>query len=234
MRLDINLATQPYEDARQFWMRWGTGLAVSVILTLALLAITISGWFAAGRDHANIAQLKAEIAQRDQTRAKAEAYLNQPENRATRDQSQFLNELIERKSFSWTRVLEDLEKVMPARVHLVAIHPELDEDNQLLLKLSVAGDSHDRALELARRMEDSRRFTRTHIATESFKGDNSSGGDPYQFNMEAIYVPETVPVPSPKAEVSKGESSKAESARAGSKGQSKGESKSEISKRTTP
>jgi len=62
--------------------------------------------------------------------------------------------LIERKSFSWTRVLEDLEKVMPARVHLVGIHPELDDDNQLLLKLAVAGDSHDRALELARRMED--------------------------------------------------------------------------------
>lgn len=230
MRLDINLASQPYEDARQFWMRWGTGLAVSIILTLALLAITISGWFAARRDHANIAQLKAEIAQRDQTRQKAEAYLNQPENRATRDQSQFLNELIERKSFSWTRVLEDLEKVMPARVHLVAIHPELDEDNQLLLKLSVAGDSHDRALELARRMEDSRRFTRTHIASESYKGDNSSGGDPYEFNMEAIYVPETVPVPSPKGEGSKAGSPKAESANAGAKI----EAKSESSKRMAP
>ena len=121
MRLDINLASQPYEDARQFWMRWGTGLAMAIVLTLALLAITISGWFTARRDHANIAQLKAEIAQRDQTRQKAESYLNQPENRATRDQSQFLNELIERKAFSWTRVLEDLEKVMPARVHLVAI-----------------------------------------------------------------------------------------------------------------
>ena len=26
MRLDINLASQPYEDARQFWMRWGTAV----------------------------------------------------------------------------------------------------------------------------------------------------------------------------------------------------------------
>jgi type IV pilus assembly protein PilN len=203
MRLDINLASQPYEDARQFWLRWGTGLAVAIVLTLALLAITISGWFTARRDHANIAQLKAEIAQRDETRQKAETYLNQPENRATRDQSQFLNELIERKSFSWTRVLEDLEKVMPARVHLVGIHPELDEDNQLLLKLNVAGDSHDRALELARRMEDSRRFTRTHIATESFRGESQTTGDPYEFHMETIYVPETVALASTKPEISK-------------------------------
>jgi type IV pilus assembly protein PilN len=201
MRLDINLATQPYEDARQFWTRWGTALTVVSILTLALLAVTVMGWFAARRDHAKIAQLKAEIAQRDRTRQQAEDFLNQPKNRTTRDQSQFLNELIERKSFSWTRVLEDLEKVMPARVHLVSINPELDEDNQLSLKMSVAGDSRDRAIELARRMEDSRRFSKTYIETES--SGTSSTGDPIQFMIHAIYVPETAPVPAPKTEISK-------------------------------
>ncbi|MGB7863828.1 MAG: hypothetical protein WCF74_10605, partial [Candidatus Sulfotelmatobacter sp.] len=65
MRLDINLASQPYEDARQFWLRWGTALAAVSILTLALVATTISGWYAARRDHARIAELKAGIAQRD-------------------------------------------------------------------------------------------------------------------------------------------------------------------------
>jgi type IV pilus assembly protein PilN len=198
MRLDINLASQPYEDARQFWMRWGTALAVVAVLTIALLTITVSGWFAARRDHAKIAQLKAGVAQRDLKRQEAEAFLNRAENRSTRDQSQFLNELIERKSFSWTRVLEDLEKVMPARVHLVSIHPELDDDNQLKLKMLVAGDSRDRALELARRMEDSRRFNGTHIETESFRP--STNGDPFQFDIVATYVPETVPEPAAKAE----------------------------------
>ena len=201
MRLDINLASQPYEDARQFWLRWGTALAAVSILTLALVATTISGWYAARRDHARIAELKVSIAQRDRKRAEAEQFLNRPENRSTRDQSQFLNELIARKSFSWTRVLEDLEKVMPARVHLVSIHPELDEENQLKLKMSIAGDSRDRALELARRMEDSRRFAGTHIETESFSP--SSNGDPFKFNIVATYVPETVTVPAVKAETTK-------------------------------
>jgi type IV pilus assembly protein PilN len=204
MRLNINLASQPYEDARLFWMRWGIGLSAAVIVTAVLVAMTISGWFVARRDHADIAELKAEIAKRDHTRQQAEDFLNRPENRATRDQSQFINELIERKAFSWTRVLEDLEKVMPTRVHLVAIHPELDEDNQLTLKLAVAGDSRDRALELARRMEDSRRFSKTFIANESFRqesaGATTSAPDPLQFGIEATYVPETVPVPSSKPE----------------------------------
>jgi type IV pilus assembly protein PilN len=205
MRLDINLASQPYEDARQFWMRWGGALVAAAILTLALLAITVSGWFTARRDRAQIADLRAQIAQRDQTRQQAEDFLNRPENRSTRDQSQFLNELIERKSFSWTHVLEDLEKVMPARAHLVSIHPELDDDNQLELKMVVAGDSRDRALELARRMEESRRFSQTYIAGET--AETSTSGDTVHFDIDALYVPETAPslapVPKTKTEISK-------------------------------
>ncbi len=155
------------------------------------------------RDHQQISELRAQIAQRDQKRQEAEEFLSRAENRTTRDQSQFINQLIERKSFSWTRVLEDLEKVMPTRVHLVSIHPELDDDNQLAIKMVVAGDSRERAIELARRMEDSRRFTRTYIGQESSRG--ATTGDAVQLNIDAIYVPETVyvPTPAPKAEISK-------------------------------
>jgi type IV pilus assembly protein PilN len=201
MRIDINLASQPYEDAQQFWTRWGTALAVSIIVTLALLAVTVSGWMAARHDHARIAELKASIAQRDRTRQEAEDFLNRPQNRTTRDESQFLNELIERKSFSWTRVLEDLERVMPARVHLVSIHPELDEDNKLSIRMMVAGDSRDKALELARRMEESKHFAQTYIENESFTtvNGNNKNVDPVQFVIAATYIPQEVPDSTPGA-----------------------------------
>src|SRR5579862_3821400 len=188
MRLDINLASQPYEDARQFWMRWGTAVGALGLLTLILLALDVTGWMNARRDRDAIAQKRAMIAERDQLRANAERILNLPENRSTRDQSQFLNELIERKAFSWTRVLENLEKVMPPRVHLTSISPQLDEDNQLGLKMTVAGDSRDRAIELARRMEESHRFAKTDIVSE--RSERSTSGDTEQFDIVAIYIPE--------------------------------------------
>lgn len=196
MRLNINLATQPYEDARQFWLRWGLALVATAALTAVLLAYTAMNWYTARRDHATISTYRAQIAQRDRSRQQAEQFLNRSENRSTRDQSQFLNELIERKSLSWTHVLEDLEKVMPTRVHLVSIHPELDEDNQLKLKMVVGGDSRDRALELARRMEESRRFTQTYIETEHSA--QAGGEDTIQFDINGIYVPDTAPVAVPK------------------------------------
>jgi len=100
-------------------------------------------------------------------------------------------------------VLEDMEKVMPPRVHLVSIHPELDDDNQLALKMVVAGDSRERAIELARRMEDSRRFAQTRISDERYQ--QSTTGDNAQMDILAIYVPETIPPPAvtPRAEASK-------------------------------
>jgi Tfp pilus assembly protein PilN len=194
MRLDINLASQPYEDAQQFWMRWGTAVGAVALLTLVLLTLDVTGWVNARRDRAAIAEKNAMIADRDRLRTEAERILNLPQNRTTRDESQFLNELIERKAFSWTRVLESLEKVMPPRVHLIAISPELDEDNRLGLKMSIAGDSRDRALELARRMEDSKRFAQTEVTAEHFL--QNTTGDNEQFDMEAIYIPEPLPAAS--------------------------------------
>jgi type IV pilus assembly protein PilN len=190
MRLDINLASQPYEDARQFWMRWGTAVGAVALLTLILLTLDITGWVNARRDRAAIADTNAMIADRDRIRTEAEKRLNLPENRTTRDQSQFLNELIERKAFSWTKVLENLEKIMPPRVHLISISPQLDEDNQVELKMSVAGDSRDRGVELAHRMEESRRFAQTQVT--SANPEQSKTGDTEHFEIVAIYVPEAL------------------------------------------
>ncbi len=181
-------------------MRWGTAVGAVGLFTLVLLTLDITGWVNARRDRAAIAQKEALIADRDRMRANAEEFLNRQENRNTRDMSQFLNTLIERKAFSWTRVLENLEKVMPPHVHLTSISPQLDEDNQLGLKMTVAGDSRDRALELARRMEESRRFAQTQVTTG--RSQQSTTGDTEQFEIVAVYIPEplaSAAAPAPKA-----------------------------------
>jgi type IV pilus assembly protein PilN len=187
MRLDINLATHRYEDARQFWIRWGIGLGLLSIVTLALLVTTVFAWNEARLDRNQISALRAKIAERDKERTDAEALLNRPENRTIRDKSQYLNELIARKSFSWTKAFEDLERVMPPRIHLVSIKPELNDENQLAIKMEVAGDSSERAIELVRRMEDSQRFRETQIETQGPA--QQQGGDTVQFEISALYVP---------------------------------------------
>lgn len=187
MRLDINLATHIYEDARQFWLRWGTAVALLAVLTLGLLGLTISGWYNARVDHQKMSELRAQIAERERERAAAETLLNRPENRAMRERSQYLNELIARKAFSWTQAIEGLERVMPPRVHLVSIQPELNEDNQLSIKMVVAGDSAERAIELVKRMEESKHFRETRIEGQSHM--SQPGAESVQTEIGALYVP---------------------------------------------
>jgi type IV pilus assembly protein PilN len=141
MRVGINLATQPYEDVRRFWMRWGLAVTALSLITLVLLYSALISVISARKDRDLIRQREQQIAARDQEKSHAEAELSLPQNRSTRDRSNFLNDAFQQKSFSWTRVFEDLEQVMPPRLHVVSIQPATAEDNQLQIKLVVAGES---------------------------------------------------------------------------------------------
>ncbi|MFY9903697.1 MAG: hypothetical protein WBX02_03575 [Terriglobales bacterium] len=185
MRLDINLATRPYEDARQFWLRWGLGVGALAALTLFLLFWTVSEWRHAGRDRQEIARLDGQIRERDDERAQAQAFLDQAANRSTRDQSQFLNGLIQRKAFSWTRVFEDLEQVMPSNLHVVSLRPELDEQGQVELNMKVVGDTREAAVELVHRMESSKHFQGAQLVQENQEAQAGVGA-----TVLSIYVPD--------------------------------------------
>jgi type IV pilus assembly protein PilN len=189
MRLDINLATRPYEDAREFWVRWGLGVGLLGLLTVVLLGLAVRGWTNAGRDRHNIAQLQDQIAERDHERATAQAFLDMSVNRSTRDQSQFLNGLIQRKAFSWTRVFEDLERVMPVNLHVVSLRPELNDQNQMQLDMKVAGDTRNAAVELVHRMEGSSHFQGAQLVSESQGGSETGSG--VVASVISIYVPDS-------------------------------------------
>lgn len=187
MRLDINLATRPYEDAREFWGRWGTGLGLLALLTLALIGWTWRSWSNAGRDRQAIAQLQQQIAKRDRERAEAQAFLDMAANRSTRDQSQFLNGLIRRKAFSWTRVFEDLEQVMPPNLHVQSLRPEFNEQNEMQLDMRVTGDTRAAAVELVHRMETSKHFQGAQLVSEA---PSSETGNGVVATVISIYVPD--------------------------------------------
>jgi type IV pilus assembly protein PilN len=141
----------------------------------------------AGRDRQAISQLQAQIHERDTERGSAQAYLEMAVNRSTRDQSQFLNGLIQRKAFSWTRVFEDLERVMPNSAHVVSLRPEINEQGQLQLDLKVVGDTRTPAVELLHRMESSKHFQNPQLVQEQQAGENGSA---VAATVAAIYVPD--------------------------------------------
>jgi type IV pilus assembly protein PilN len=191
MRLDINLASQPYQNLSTFWVRWIVGLAALGLLTIGLLAYTARELRSAHRDQKVIQAIQDNIDSLTDRETKAKNFLNEPDNRNTRDRSQFLNDLFHRKAFSWTQVFQDLERVMPAKLHVVSIHPELTKTDQLEIKLVVGGDTHEHALELVKKMEGFKHFQETKINQETRAANGNQSGDMVQFDITALYVPET-------------------------------------------
>lgn len=191
MQLNINLASHPYEDARQFWTYWGTGIGLLALVTALLVFLAMNGFVEGSRDRQQMAKLKTQLSEFDHEKSQAEAMINQPQNRVVRDQSRFLNELFARKAFSWTLAFEQLEQVMPAHLHVISIHPGISADNNLELKLVVGGETREQALDLVRKMEGSKHFRQTRIETENFETGNGNAGnnDRVRFDINAFYVP---------------------------------------------
>src|SRR5271165_4815227 len=191
MRININLASNPYEAAQEFTRRMGVLVAALAVLTVGLLGYILYQRSNTRDIDQKIAAAKQEIASLDAEKAQAQALLNQPQNRDVADQSQFLNQLFVRKSLSWTRVFTEMEKLMPPNIHVVSMKPEFNRDNQLVLHVVVVTPVRDKAVELVKRMEKSPHFRTPQVEAENAVGEGASGpaGGNTQFEIAAVYVP---------------------------------------------
>ena len=190
MRFKINLASAPYQNARRFFERWALGLTALLIVTGLLVFVAARSWRV---NHALARSISEEHDRLDKLndQEKADiAILEREQNRGVRDRSEALNALILRKSFSWTRIFNDFEKMMPARLHMVSITPHLTKDNQIEIRLLVAGESRDKAIELVQNMEKAPDFREPQITAENTVTEaQGKSEDRVTFNISALYVP---------------------------------------------
>jgi type IV pilus assembly protein PilN len=175
MRITLNLATRPFVELRPLFARlrlaMGALAILAVLLGIGLHVLNIKARNAQARMDA----LKAKTAAFDQERRSNEARMHQPQNMSVLERSQFLNELFARKSFSWTAVMMDLETVLPAGVQVTSIDPQITPEGEVLIRLRVSGD-RDRAVQLVRNLETSRRFLSPRLSNEAAQTQESGGG----------------------------------------------------------
>ncbi len=191
MRLNVNLATQRYEDARAFFVRWGLAVALAVIATVILAGLAWSSHARAIETGERIAKLQQQAAALDIERAKAEKTLNEPENRPVRDQSRFWNARIEQRAFSWTQLFSDLEKIMPSRAFVTSVEPIPSKDKKLKLKITIESESHKFANDLVKSMEASQHFHSASILSEVMHAATKTSPAVVEFHIEAYYTPAT-------------------------------------------
>jgi type IV pilus assembly protein PilN len=202
MRFEINLASQPYQDARRFLWRWGVITLFVALVAGGLVYAATSAFISWRATNSNISSLQQQIDARNREKAEDETVLGRAENRETRQRSQFLNALIARKAFSWTEVFTDLEHIVPPRLRVLGIQPSVNEDSELELNLRVDSSSRDAAIELVRRLEQSPHFTHAVILSESLRNAQNQREVGWQYDIRAIYIPSFARAQKPPSPIS--------------------------------
>lgn len=159
IRVPINLASEPFRRDRPMLV---ASVAVGVLLVI-LLALQVTSIVSKRRQsadiHVTIDRLNAQLKTINTEQAKLTGTLRQPENAEALQRSMFLNQIIDRKAISWTKIFADLEKVLPYNVRVVSVRlPEVDSENQVLLDMQVGAKEVLPLIEVVKRLEASPQF----------------------------------------------------------------------------
>jgi len=165
MRVRLNLATKAQETHRRFMVLAGLVATVAGIVFLAL------GWHVYSIRNVD-ARLRAQseitsrrIGELQAERADLERFFAQPENAKLHDRAAFLNSLIDGRSFNWTQMFMDLERILPGGVKVVSIEPK-QAKGRVEVKLTIGASSDDAKLKFLRALEESQQFSEIQLDSE--------------------------------------------------------------------
>ncbi len=144
----------------------------AVIGIVAVLALVGLSWRAISVRRADearrteIARVQDEITQLNIRRAEVEGFFNDPKILDVRDRSAFLNQLIQERSFPWTRIFMDFERLLPEGVRVINIAPKL-VSGHVELHLVVGATSDEAGLKFLRALETSPSFSNVALMVQS-------------------------------------------------------------------
>ncbi len=155
MKVPINLASQPFRRDRAMIVASAAVAALLVLSLGVLISLAISDRSQVADVHRDIARLNRLIRESTVVQGQHDSVLRQPANAEVLERSVFINTLLYRKGISWTRLLADLEKVMPANVRVLNIRPYVTGKNQITLDLTVGAENADAVIPLYKALESS-------------------------------------------------------------------------------
>jgi type IV pilus assembly protein PilN len=203
MRISLNLATRPFTDigppVRRLRIAMGVLAGLSILFGFGLHIFDRRAAQARAREHS----VDGQIGRVQAERQRADNIMHIPANAQVLEQAQALNQIFDDKAFSWTLAMEAMETVLPGGVQVTAIEPVREKDGNITVHMRVAG-GHDRAVELVRNLEHSRRFLQPRIVNESAETSNApnrapepvSASNRFDFDLFADYNP-----PSPEERI---------------------------------
>ena len=187
-QFDLNLSTRPFKPYRV--ANLGLFALLMVLVAVSIFQVysyqRYSTMAANSRQEEKLKRQEADLLN-EQTR-ELNLKMNRGNASAKLSEVEQLNQLLVRKSFSWTRVLSTLEGLVPEDARLVSLQPLADQEGRIFLNMNVRGRTLADANNFLKALETSKAFGDVALAIEEKK--DSVAGNEVQFTLSAYYTPD--------------------------------------------
>jgi Tfp pilus assembly protein PilN len=193
--IKTNLSTRPFYNSRavSFWL---------LLLLLTVAAVTaFNGWRVLHywqSDSALATQATADSARAAAARAAAatlRASVDARQVALVSVEARKANELIDRRTFSWTDLLNQFEQTLPADVRITAVRPVVKEDRTILITITAVARAVDDVNQFMENLEETKAFAHLLVRDE-----HMNDKELLEVTLEATYEPQPPSAPSATAE----------------------------------
>ncbi len=186
MKIRLNVATEPIQVHRRFLAGAGF-IGAAATIALLLLGMHVYGMRKAeARFRYEMSQIQADMQGLVGEQTELEQFFTRPEISKLSGRAQFLNVMIDERSFNWTKMFMDLEKLLPQGVRVVSISPAL-KNGRAEVKLVVGVSSDESKLKFLRNLESSKEFKDVQVLGEHMPA-KAEGADKIVIDLTASYL----------------------------------------------
>jgi Tfp pilus assembly protein PilN len=179
-----NLATRPFYNERAVHA-W---LLVAALLVVGASAFNVSRILRYSRSDTRLATQaagdEARAADLRRQAAQLRASVDPRQLEVASAEARQANELIDRRTFSWTELFNRFETTLPDDVRIVAVRPHLDRESGIILVINVVALGVDDINQFIENLEKTGAFANA-IAREDHVNDQGQ----IEAQLEAGYVP---------------------------------------------
>ncbi len=184
MIIRSNLASAPIRNYSLF-------LLGCALLGIVLLGFTVWNLLSVTSSYSKNSELNSTIARQQKRLGDMEIKANDLQTKIgsikTKEfvsETEFMNNAIKRRTFSWTALFDHFEDVLPPTVKMISVFPAVSEEN-IAINLEMAGQSLKDMLELVRMLESDQAFSNVVL-----KGERTSNDQQILFSVSLIYIPQ--------------------------------------------
>jgi type IV pilus assembly protein PilN len=179
-----NLSTRPFynERAVHFWL---LVIAAAVVLATAFNVTRILRYSRSDTElAARAANDETRAADLRQQAARLRASVDPKQVEFASAEARQANELIDRRTFSWTELLNHLEMTQPDDVRLVAVRPRVDREGRIMLVINVVAKAVESVDTFMQNLEDTAAFANLRPVVETVDDEGL-----IETTLECDYVP---------------------------------------------